>query len=175
MKSMGLDLGDDDELPRAVISEDENYRYFLSRIWGKGGKTIAFIGLNPSTADAVNDDPTIRRCVGFAKAWGGTSLLMVNLFAFRATYPSDLVKSPDPVGPENDYWLERCIACADLAIAAWGNDGDLLGRAQTVSSRFHGSLHALAITKKGMPGHPLYLPKDAIPKKFVVGHHIDAV
>lgn len=157
------------ELPPAVISSDGTYRYFLSRNWGRDGRRIAFIGLNPSTADATNDDPTIRRCVGFAKAWGGTSLWMVNLFGYRATNPKVLLSAEDPVGPENDSWLERIILSADLVIAGWGNHGNLLGRAAAVEERFSDHLYTLAVTKQGMPGHPLYLPASSTPQKLLYG------
>lgn len=155
------------EIPRAVLSEDGFYRYFLSRQWGHDGKRVAFIGLNPSVADAENDDPTIRRCVGFAKMWGGTSLWMVNLFAYRSTKPDFLRIVPDPVGPENDAWLERVILSADLVVAAWGNHGKLLGRGAEVENCYRDRLHRLAVTKLGMPKHPLYLSSDLWPVKMV--------
>jgi len=98
------------EWPSAVISGDGKYRYFLARRWGSTGKTVAFIGLNPSTADATLDDPTIRRCVGFAKFWGGSALHMVNLFALRSPTPASLRVASDPIGPQNDAWLTRVVA-----------------------------------------------------------------
>jgi hypothetical protein len=155
------------ELPAAVISEDGLYRYFLSRTWANTGKKIAFIGLNPSTADATNDDPTIRRCVQFAKDWGGTSLLMVNLFAYRATKPSVLLDVSDPIGPDNDKWLEKVIRSADIVIAAWGNHGSLLNRSAAVIERYEDKLQALNMTKMGMPGHPLYIAGTTLPKPYV--------
>lgn len=153
-------------MPAAVMSPDETYRYFLSRSWSDTGKIIAFIGLNPSTADAITDDPTIRRCTRFAKDWGGGSLWMVNLFAFRATKPQNMLYAIDPVGPENDLWLDRVISCADLVVAAWGNHGSLLNRSELVRNRYQGRLNALSVTARGMPGHPLYLRADALPYKF---------
>lgn len=152
--------------PLAVLSEDRVYRYFLSRHWGLSGKKIAFIGLNPSTADAENDDPTIRRCIAFAKTFGGTSLSMVNLFAHRATNPGELLVAKDPVGPDNDYWLEKIILSSDLVIAAWGNHGSLLDRNKIIEAKFSSHLYALSITKQGMPGHPLYLRSEAKPVKY---------
>ncbi|NUT75044.1 DUF1643 domain-containing protein [Pseudomonas sp. C1C7] len=152
--------------PLAILSEDRVYRYFLSRQWGISGKKIAFIGLNPSTADAENDDPTIRRCIAFAKAFGGTSLSMVNLFAHRATNPSELLIAKDPVGPDNDYWLEKTILSSDLVIAAWGNHGSLLDRNKLIENKYSNYLYALAITKQGMPGHPLYLRSEVTPVRY---------
>ncbi len=143
--------------PPAVLSLDRQYRYFLGRRWNPEGKTIAFIGLNPSTADETLDDPTIRRCIGFAKSWGGGTLLMVNLFAFRSTSPSALRTASDPIGPDNEHWLERVVDNADIVVAAWGNHGELMQRGEQVRRRFAGRLHALDVTKSGMPKHPLYI------------------
>jgi hypothetical protein len=154
--------------PSAALSDDGQYRYFLSRCWNSSGRKIAFIGLNPSTADATNDDPTIRRCIRFARDWGGGSVWMVNLFAFRSTQPAALRSATDPIGPENDAWLERAIDAADIVIAAWGNHGHLLGRSDCVANRYRGRLHALAVTKNGMPGHPLYVRADTHPRPFGV-------
>ena len=145
------------EWPPAVISDDGVYRYFLARRWQDRGKCVAFIGLNPSIADATQDDPTIRRCVGFAKAWGGSTLMMVNLFGLRSTSPLALRSAADPIGPANDSWLDKVVAHADLVVAAWGNHGGLLNRSDEVRLRFRGRLQALDVTKSGMPKHPLYV------------------
>lgn len=154
------------ELPAAVISEDGLYRYFLSRTWASTGKKIAFVGLNPSTADATKDDPTIRRCVQFAKDWGGASLWMVNLFAYRATKPSVLLNVADPIGSDNDQWLEKIICSADVVVASWGNHGSLLNRSANVVGQYADKFQALTMTKAGMPGHPLYIPATTLPKPF---------
>lgn len=150
----------------AKISKDGQYRYWLSRTWGDSGKVIAFIGLNPSTADATQDDPTIRRCINFAKSWGGTSLLMVNLFAYRSTDPSNLRSAIDPIGQENDIWLARAVQDATIVVAAWGNNGTYLDRSEKVRRMFAGKLKALKITKLGMPSHPLYVPANTLPCSF---------
>lgn len=149
-------------IPTAVLSEDNKYRYILSRAWGPGPH-VTFIGLNPSTADATTDDPTIRRCIGFAKSWGAGSLVMVNLFAFRSTDPQNLLTTADPIGPENDHWLDVGLKDAEIVVAAWGTRGGLLGRAEAVRHKYHGRLSALKITNSGMPGHPLYIPATARP------------
>jgi hypothetical protein len=145
-------------LMEAVISDDGNYRYWLSRTWGRGGKVVAFIGLNPSTADSKQNDPTVLKCIRFAKSWGATKLVMVNLFAYRSSSPKDLRQVADPVGADNDAWILRAVEEADIVMAAWGNNGSYLGRAAEVAKRFQGRLQALRITKQGMPGHPLYIP-----------------
>lgn len=145
----------------AEFSENKVYRYFLSREWDSRGKKVAFVGLNPSTADEFKDDPTIRRCIDFSKKLGGGSLWMVNLFAYRSTDPSKIRLVEDPVGPENDYWISKVASSADFIIAAWGNNGDFLSRDKDVVSLVGCEVYALRITSKGMPSHPLYLPKNS--------------
>lgn len=154
------------DAPAAVLSDCGTYRYFLSRRFGFEARTVAFIGLNPSIADATLDDPTIRRCVNFAKSWGAGSLWMVNLFAFRSTQPRALHAAADPIGPDNDAWLDRAVSAAELVVAAWGTHGSLLGRSEQVRRRFQGKLHSLSLTKSGMPGHPLYIRADTKPSPF---------
>ena len=127
-----------------------------------------FIGLNPSTADETKDDPTIRRCINFAKTWGYGALCMVNLFAFRATLPADMFKTTEPIGDENDYWISEMAKDAGIIIAAWGaycNRG-YLNRAHTISKMFPDKLFCLEVTKDGSPKHPLYIRADAKPMAF---------
>ncbi|WP_276968362.1 DUF1643 domain-containing protein, partial [Metallibacterium scheffleri] len=120
------------------------------------------VGLNPSTADETQDDPTIRRCVGFAKAWGYQALCMVNLFAFRATRPDDMLAAADPVGPDNDAHLRALSGEAGVIVAAWGALGTHRGRDVEVCALLP-ALHCLTLTKGGQPGHPLYLPRRLTP------------
>ncbi|OBY87474.1 DUF1643 domain-containing protein [Delftia sp. JD2] len=148
-------------IPAAVISDCGQYRYLLSRQIGLSDRVVTFIGLNPSTADATIDDPTIRRCIGFAKRRDAGLLVMVNLFALRSTDPRALQAHTAPVGPDNDSWIDRAVSMADIAIAAWGNGGTLMGRSDAVRGRFQQRLEALAITNTGMPKHPLYVRADA--------------
>lgn len=139
---------------------NQEYRYTLWRIWDDSLPYVQFIGLNPSTADEHKDDPTIRRCVGFARSWGYGAICMTNLFAWRDTKPEHMKKAIDPIGPENDSWLVAAAQEAGLKIAAWGNHGAFLDRAQAVCGLI-GDLHALTINKAtGEPGHPLYVPSD---------------
>lgn len=148
----------------ATISDDGLYRYDLTRKWADG-PTALFIMLNPSTADAEFDDPTIRRCIGFATREGCGSLTVVNLYGFRATNPDDLWRADDPVGPENDNFLRASLAVATEygwpVIAAWGAHGKP-HRVYKVK-QMHGMARAqcLAHTKTGAPGHPLYIRADA--------------
>ncbi|MFT4863101.1 MAG: hypothetical protein ACI95C_002325 [Pseudohongiellaceae bacterium] len=147
---------------KARISRCCRYRYSLERSWGSGQGTVVFIGLNPSTADHKQDDPTIRRCVGFARAWGFESMAIVNLFAYRATLPQDLKTASDPVGPRNNYWLKKLIDSADLAIACWGNHGSFRARNETVLKRFSG-LYCIVQNNSLHPAHPLYLKANLTP------------
>ena len=149
----------------AVISDCGRFRYRLTRRWDETAAVATFVMLNPSTADAVQDDPTIRRCIGFARSWGCGGLSVVNLYAYRATRPTDLWTVADPVGPDNDVHLRRAFeeahASGGPVVAAWG------GRARTdrveVVLRLAGSMQVLALTKGGQPRHPLYLRGDLQP------------
>lgn len=145
----------------AVLSPCRKFRYELWRRWSDAPACV-FVGLNPSTADETNDDPTIRKCVGYAKRWGYGSLCMVNLFAFRATQPKDMLAAADPIGPENDATLKRLATDAGIIIAAWGNHGGHLGRDKAVMAMLP-ELHCLKRNKDGSPAHPLYLRGDAMP------------
>ncbi|MCQ8116141.1 DUF1643 domain-containing protein [Methylomonas rosea] len=155
----------------AVFSQCRTYRYLLTRRWDKRKYFAMFIGLNPSTADENNDDPTIRRCIQYAKDWGYGGLIMANLFAFRATDPSVMMKADNPIGPDNDYWLRDATSRAGIVVAAWGVHGKLLERNMHVLNMVPG-LHYLRLTKNGHPGHPLYLPKKLTPVPFVAVEHV---
>lgn len=155
----------------AIISECGQYRYWLARdIDMLRDGLCLFVMLNPSTADASEDDPTIRRCIGYAKAWGFGRLGVVNLFALRSTDPKALRQSPDPEGRENGRYLWGAVHDADRIICAWGNHGSLHQASQRFryELRLRGPLiaertFALRVSKTGEPGHPLYLPKTAEP------------
>lgn len=147
---------------RAVFSPDRVYRYALWR----GGDLftsafIAFIGLNPSTADEVQDDPMIRRCKGFANRLGYSAFVMLNLFTYRSTDPHRLRIPDNPTGPENDAWIKIVCDQAELTIACWGNHGMYRNRSRKVRDMLGAGLYCLGTTKDGEPRHPLYLPKDA--------------
>lgn len=147
----------------ATLSKCGQYRYTLERVWADNLPSVLFICLNPSTADEHVDDPTVRRCIGFARNLGFGSIMMTNLFAFRSTDPRGLLTATDPIGPENDAWLDRIHEQTDLAISAWGTKGCLLNRHRAVAARFP-DLQCLGITKAGHPRHPLYIRSDARPR-----------
>lgn len=153
--------------PDAIFSPDGMYRYKLVRRnlqthESKG--TVAFILLNPSTADETHDDPTIRRCIRYAKDWGYGRLVVLNLFAFRATKPSDLKKAGNPWGPENGHTVHHAVIAADLVVAAWGAHGTFhnAGRLMLMKLRdWHIEAKVFGYTKDWQPLHPLYLRADA--------------
>lgn len=138
-----------------------NYRYLLGRKWDENAPQVTFIMLNPSTADANQDDPTLRKCIHFAKSFCCGSLEVVNLFAYRATKPLELRKVADPVGAKNNCYLQAATKRAALIIVAWGTKGIFQKRNEEVLNLIADkqSLHCLRLTKHGHPHHPLYLPK----------------
>ena len=152
----------------AVISLSGVYRYRLDRKWSIDPGCM-FIMLNPSTADETKDDPTIRRCVSFAKTWGYGSLRVGNLFAIRCTDPKDIEGFMDPEGPSNDSYLLEMAEESDLVVAAWGARGGYLGRDTQVMELIGHvrPLHVLGFTKQGHPRHPLYMRADCIPERWI--------
>ena len=162
----------------AGISNDGVYRYRLWRQWDHfwNKPTCAFAMLNPSTADADLDDPTIRRCIDFARRWGYATLSVVNLFPFRATDPRELKAWLTCIEEETERWrrvrrnwvhIETVAGNAALVVLAWGNHGDLLGMGRVVTRRLIDSgntPHVLGWTKAGQPLHPLYVPADTRPQ-----------
>ncbi|MDD5700230.1 MAG: DUF1643 domain-containing protein [Candidatus Nanoarchaeia archaeon] len=144
----------------AIFSDDEKYRFVLRRVWDdKKGRTV-FIGLNPSTADEIKNDPTVSRMISLSKSWGFGSVSVCNLFAFRATFPSDLKKAENPIGDENDSFILKEMQDADKVIACWGNHGKFLNRSENFSKNLKNFEH-FGFTKAGEPHHLLYLRKDA--------------
>lgn len=146
----------------AYFSDDERYRYGLVRCWDAKKPHVMFIGLNPSTADATKLDQTLRKIVGFSVREGFGGFYMGNLFAFRATDPKVMKRADDPVGPDNDEWLQRMAAQADKIVACWGTDGGLLDRDASVVAGLCSEGHrlfCLGKTMHGYPCHPLYLAR----------------
>lgn len=144
------------------FSSDRRYRYYLERRWDPA-PVCCFVMLNPSTADELQDDPTVRRCLGFARAWGHGALAVVNLFALVSTNPLVLQHEPDPIGPENDRWILRAVTQSSRVVLAWGANGALLGRGAQVREllRDHPDVYTLGTTASGQPRHPLYIPATA--------------
>lgn len=152
----------------AVISPCGLYRYRLTRQWGPR-PPVNFILLNPSTADAIRPDPTMTRCVNYARAWGRDGIVITNLFAFRSSDPKDLRSAPDPIGSLNDLDLITCAHNSCLIVCGWGADPFAQEQARRVKSMlrergYANKTHVLRLTKSGAPGHPLYLPKNLTPQ-----------
>ena len=151
----------DDIKRRAILSPDGMYRYRLDRSWDEG-PTVLFVMLNPSTADGMEDDPTLRRCIGFAQEWGYGSLMVANLYAFRATDPTELKTAADPIGPDCSFYLRQCLSEASLVVAAWESNAEP-DRAAEVLAQLGPDPRALGWNKDGQPKHPLYLRRDTLP------------
>ena len=142
----------------AVFSPCRKYRYSLTRSWNSADGYVLFIGLNPSIADEIADDPTLKRCINFAKDWGYGGLIMVNLFAYMSTCPSELKKVALPIGKENNNYILKGYQKSQLTVIAWGNDGYLLKRDKEVLAIIENPM-CLNINKSGQPAHPLYQKK----------------
>lgn len=157
----------------AVLSECGQYRYQLHRRWMIGCGWAVFIMLNPSTADASVDDPTIRRCIDFARRWGNEGLIVGNLYGFRATDPKALLSAANPVGAHNDDILNEIFAVAQTpnsrVICGWGANASKSERPKIVlraMERAGCEPLCLGTTKDGHPRHPLYLSADTQPIPF---------
>ncbi len=145
----------------AYFSECKKYRYSLHRKWSNK-PLLLFIMLNPSTADANIDDPTIEKCIYFSKKWGFGGILVGNLFAYRSTDPKKLKKTTDPEGADNKRFIKKMVAKASTVICAWGNG---YGPPPNYLKRLT-ELHYLKINKDGTPAHPLYLKKSLMYSKY---------
>ncbi len=174
-----------------IFSDDRKYRYTLWRQWdaeilltesdpavrAKASQFVQFIGLNPSTATETEDDPTIRRCIAYAKAWGYGAMCMTNLFAFRATDPKVMKAQEYPIEEKhatlrlNNVRIFNIADTASLIICAWGKHGAHLNRGDDVCSLmrtlFHEKIHHLGLNGDGSPKHPLYLKKTLQPIPWI--------
>lgn len=149
----------------AILSEDRFYRYTLTRVWDVQKPFGVFIGLNPSTADENRLDPTLRRVWRYLEREGCGAMVVLNLFAFRATDPRAMLMAKDPVGKDNDHWIDQTInyvTSEGPILCGWGTHGSYLGRSAQVKAKLpKDRTFCLAVTKSGEPGHPLYLPSAA--------------
>lgn len=151
----------------ACFDATGTYRYSLWRGWNENGPRLAFIMLNPSTADDQINDATIRRCMSFAQIWGYGSLEVVNLFALRTPHPRRLREVPDPVGADCDAHILAAVERANQTIVAWGNWGSLHQRDRAVLDLLsHVTMHCLGWNQSGQPRHPLYLKRDVRPVPY---------
>jgi len=147
---------------RARFSACGRYRWWLERVWERGAPRLLFIGLNPSRADAVRDDATLRRLTGFGRSWGFGALEVLNLHALISRSPRLLRRAADPVGAENDAWILGRLGAAPATVwLGWGNGGAWGGRDRQVIAllRSRGVVPlGLGLTAAGQPRHPLYAP-----------------
>jgi hypothetical protein len=150
-----------------IFSPDRKYRYSLWRTWDETLPYVVFIGLNPSTADETKDDPTIRRCVGFAKRWGYGAVCVVNLFGYRATNPAEMKKVSDPFGRDHAQVTLNVCREAGLIVAAWGVHGSHRNADELLLLGVHKDVHCLGTTKDDFPCHPLYLRSDLEPVLYL--------
>lgn len=160
----------------AIISDDGVYRYLLTRWWGdlltqpEAARILPIAMLNPSKADAKLDDPTVRKCIGFASRLGYSGIGIVNKYAFRATDPSELEHAADPVGEDNDFWIQTLFGMTDVGgdvLVAWGQPGPKaisparVARIVELAQKFSKRLVALKVNevgaRAGHPSHPLML------------------
>lgn len=145
----------------AIISDCKKYRYRLWRIWDADKGNVMFVLHNPSTADENNDDPTVRRCVNYAKSWGYGGIYICNLYPYRATNPKDLLNKPfeEISPPQNMYYINQTLKKCSLHVLAYGNPAIK----DTTPVLFDNIYMCLGLTKKGNPKHPLYLPSNLMP------------
>ena len=158
-------------LSGALFSPCRGWRYALWRRWDPRLPAVAFLGLNPSTADEQEDDPTIRRCIGFAKRWGCGSLVMLNLYAWRSTDPRTLwtMSASEAIGPENDTQILAFAGQARSVVAAWGAFVRAQVRGAEVARKIRAAgvpVEVLRLSKGGGPLHPLYAPGDLVPRPW---------
>lgn len=157
-EELALDLGLEPTSSSAEISACGRYRYELTRRWADG-PLLEWVMLNPSTADADQDDPTIRRCKCFAKDWGFNGIRVVNLFAWRATNPDELLTTEMPFGGRNAKYLTE--EQGPVTVCAWGTHKAVVNCASVSSLRSRSYLACVGYNKDGSPKHPLYAPKNA--------------
>jgi len=153
-----------------VFSPDRRYRYILIHRWDElltPERGIAWIGLNPSTADEHRLDPTLRRIRTFSAAWGYAFFVMLNAFAWRATDPADMKAAADPVGPDNDRWIAYWSTRVERVMLAWGEHGTHLERDRQVLGLLPSArVFCLERNASGQPKHPLYVARHAVPQPF---------
>ncbi len=156
----------------AAFSPCRQWRYLLWRQWDAALPMANFLMLNPSTADEFRLDPTCARARGYAERWGYGTLVVTNVFGWRATDPGDMKAAADPVGPGNDKAIVRAAREAGIVVCAWGNHGAHAGRSERVVALLREvgvELHALKVNAGGEPAHPLYLRKDLAAERWQGG------
>lgn len=159
---------------KCIFSNDRKYRYVLKcsniDLFEQNEKSIVWIGLNPSTADEFNLDPTLRRIRNFSLSFGFNTFYMLNLFAYRATNPKDMLNCSTPIGEENNFWINKLCHEYKTVVCSWGTLGNHLNRQDDVLKFIKDcDLKYLDLSKDGIPKHPLYLKSDSTLKNFNLG------
>lgn len=165
-----------DPAKQAAISPCELYRWSLRRVWDPDRPRIFYLGLNPSKADAEENDPTVGRWIDFSRRWGYGSFSVGNLFAYRSTDPAGLAKAADPIGSLCDEWIDREAAAAATIVCCWGSASKLRGaarkafleRAEAVTRRLPAASFCFGKNADGTPKHPLYLSRFVPLEPFAV-------
>ena len=154
----------------AIFSDDKKYRYRLDRVWDKSLPLMAFIMLNPSTADAKVNDPTITRCINRAKDSGYGGAVVGNAYAYRSTNPKKLKLIGDAIGPDNDKYLAEIMADCETIVVAWGFHAKRSTALKICNIAFEldKTLYCLGLTANGSPRHPLYIQGDTKLKEFIM-------
>lgn len=158
----------DTKADTAIYSDCEKYRYVLTRRFDQdNSKVCNFIMLNPSTATAWKNDPTVARCCKYAQRWGYGALIVTNIFAYRATDPKEMKSQDSPFGDDNAYWLRMAAEMSELRVCAWGTNGAFRHQDKAIiwlmKQEPSQELHCLEVTKHGYPKHPLYCRGDLKP------------
>lgn len=161
-------MAETEEKREAVFSPCRKYRYHLSQIWDDKKPPMLWLMLNPSTADEVQNDPTVERCERRARMWGYGGSEVFNIFAYRATDPKDMRAHRDPIGPDNDEWIRKFArrSVRSIGVCGWGEHGAHLGRGKAVMKILQEEsaiVHALKVNASGHPKHPLYVAYKAKP------------
>lgn len=161
----------------AIISEDQKYRYRLWRSWDSEKPVAGWMMLNPSTADALYDDPTIRRCMGLSQKWGFGGIEVVNVFAFRTKTPqilrAALLDGHDVIGPENLEHISAVAPSVEMLVCGWGSTFDgkkmdvVLAHLRDLRRNNLVVTRCLGRTKDGQPRHPLYLPNNVVTEEWI--------
>lgn len=162
----------EDKRSEAVYSKCERYRYQLTREWDPEGRKMLFVLLNPSPITERQKDPVVERCERKARRQGYGTLRICNLFAWRDWDPEEMKAVESPVGADNDSFLRESCEWADGIVAAWGDDGEHMGRGAEVRSMLEKSgkdIMILRLTRHGHPIHPLYVPDDHPMRKWPAG------
>lgn len=154
----------------AVFSPNRGWRYRLVRVWDPDKPRLGWVIFNGSRADDHRTDPTVRRCIGFARAWGYGGVDIANLYGLVSKNPAGVGHHVDPVGPDNDRHLAAVCSENDLTVLAWGTNADtdrvhvVAQMLRRLAKRHGGSLAVLDWTRGAQPLHPLLAPKDTTPK-----------